>query len=105
MSEQTVVIGGVEVVKSGTTNGKAWTIYKVTDGNGADLGSCFADLAESARAMIGERAVVENEAVPWTKGEKSGTNLKLKSVLPAARFVATLEMDLDPKTEAAISPT
>jgi hypothetical protein len=84
VSEQTVVIGGVESVKSGTTNGHAWTIYKVTDGNGSSLGSCLQELADSAKALIGERAVVENFEEPWEKDGKKGTNLKLKSVLPAA---------------------
>lgn len=83
MSEQTVVIGQIETVRSGSTNGHPWTIYKVTDGNGADLGSCLQDVADQAKGLMGQRALVVNDVETTTKDGKTYNNLKLRSVLPA----------------------
>ena len=83
MSEQTVVIGSVEFVRSGEKNGKAWSIYDVKDGNGNKLGSCFKELSESAQSLVGQRAVVVNEIRKNEKDGKTYENLVLTSVLPA----------------------
>ena len=83
MSEQTVVIGSVEFVRSGEKNGKAWSIYDVKDGNGTKLGSCFKELSDSAQSLIGQRAIVVNEIRKNEKDGKTYENLVLTSVLPA----------------------
>lgn len=82
MSEQTVVIGDVVKVREGVTNNHSWTIWKVTDGNGTDLGSCLDDVANAARPLVGKRAVIVNEIEENHKDGKVFKNLKLRSVEP-----------------------
>lgn len=88
MGEQTVVVGDVIRVRDGVTNNHPWTIWKVTDGNGSDLGSCLDDVANAARPLIGKRAVVVNEVETTQKDGKTYNNLKLRSVEPAQEETA-----------------
>lgn len=94
MSERVVVISAVEHVRSGTTNGHQWNIYKVTDSEGNDLGSCLDDVANAAKSFIGRRAQIVNEVERKEKDGKVYNNLQLRSVEPVPESQAEVTPDL-----------